>query len=87
MTTIPDTPATAADHLPTAPVPSTGAQQYATQMEVTVALRRFLDVNGRLPNNFEELVAKQYIKKLPLAPPGKRFAIDRVNLQVVLVGQ
>lgn len=82
---LPEPPPTVADQLPTAPVPPAGAQKYDTQLELTSALHHFLEANGRLPNNFQELVAKKFLQKMPVAPPGKRFAIDRINLQVVMV--
>ena len=74
------------DSMPSAPNDS-GLVKGATQLPLTEALHRYFEAKGQLPQNFQQLVAAKYIDKLPTPPPGKKFAIDRRNLQVVLVNQ
>jgi hypothetical protein len=52
--------------------------------ELTQAVRKFSAEQRRVPASLEELIPGGYIKSLPPAPPGKTFAIDTSNLQVVL---
>lgn len=54
---------------------------------LTEALHRFFEANNRMPTDFSELVRAKFIPAMPNPPAGKKFAIDRANMQVVLVGQ
>ena len=54
--------------------------------ELTQVVRRFGAEQRRVPKSFEELVANGYLSRVPPAPAGKRFAIDK-NLQVYLAKQ
>ena len=54
--------------------------------ELTQVVRRFGAEQRRVPKSFEELVAHGYLSRVPPAPAGKRFAIDK-NLQVYLAKQ
>ncbi len=38
-----------------------------------------------MPADFETLVKEKYLKKLPQPPSGKRFALDRNRMQVVIL--
>ena len=54
--------------------------------ELTQVVRRFGAEQRRVPKSFEELVANGYLTRVPPAPAGKKFAIDK-NLQVYLARQ
>lgn len=75
----------AEDRLPTAPPGS--YKTNPVDMKLTEALQRHVEATGKMPADFNALVTGKYISKLPPPPPGKRFAVDRANLQVVLLGQ
>lgn len=53
--------------------------------EMTGALEAWFTSRGAAPKNFQEMIKAGFIKKMPAPPPGKEFAIDAKNLQVVLV--
>ena len=55
--------------------------------ELTQALRKYSFEKQRVPKTFGEIVAAGYVKDLPPAPPGKKFAVDPKTVQVVLVKQ
>jgi len=55
--------------------------------ELTQALRRYSFEHQRLPKTMGEVVAAGYVKNMPQAPQGKKFAIDAKTVQVVLVNQ
>lgn len=38
-----------------------------------------------MPTDFSVLVAQKYLKTLPSPPAGKRFALDRPHMQVVVI--
>lgn len=38
-----------------------------------------------MPADFETLVREKYLKAMPKPPPGKRFALDRNRMQVVIM--
>lgn len=82
----PDVPAAppVTDKLPTAAGEVT---QAPIQLPLTEALHRYLEANGRMPQDFNQLVVTKFIKQVPTPPPGKKFAIDRQRLQVVIVDQ
>jgi hypothetical protein len=55
--------------------------------ELTQALRKYSFEHQRLPKTVGEVVAAGYLKTMPQAPPGKKFAIDAKSVQIVLVNQ
>jgi competence protein ComGC len=59
----------------------------AALMELTQALRRYSFEHQRVPKTIGEVVAAGYLKNMPQAPPGKKFAIEAKKVQVVLVNQ
>ena len=61
-----------------------GADAGAQLDMLTKVLRRFSVEHRRVPGSLNELVAAGYLAALPSAPPGKQFAIDGKQLQVVL---
>jgi len=63
------------------------AELAAALGELTQALRKYSFEHRRLPKTFSEVVAAGYVKEMPPAPPGKKFAIDPKTVQVVLVKQ
>ena len=71
------------DLLPTAPPGS--ARTSPVDRKLTDALHHYLEANSRLPQNFGALITAKLLKEIPQPPPGKRFAIDRQNLQVVII--
>jgi len=81
----PATTAPVQDNLPSANPNS--AKESPIHLPLTEALHRYFEVNNRMPPDFNTLVAAKFIQKMPAPPPGKRFAIDRVNMQVVVVNQ
>jgi hypothetical protein len=52
--------------------------------ELTQVVRRFAVEQRRVPKTLDELAATGYLSRVPQAPVGKKFAIDK-NLQVSLV--
>ena len=62
------------------------AQIAAVLMELTQAVRKCAVEQRRAPKNLEELVANGYLSRVPPAPAGKKYAIDK-NLQVYLANQ
>ncbi|MBI2949784.1 MAG: hypothetical protein HYY23_19305 [Verrucomicrobia bacterium] len=59
------------------------AQIAAVLNELTQAVRKYSVEQRRVPKSLEEVVASGYWGRIPQAPSGKRFAIDK-NLQVYL---
>jgi hypothetical protein len=51
--------------------------------ELTQAVRKFGAEQRRVPKTLEEVAAGGYLSRIPQAPAGKKFAIDK-NLQVYL---
>lgn len=74
-----------ADKLPTAP--PNASKTSPIDQPLTEALHRFFEANNRMPSDFDELVRAKFIPALPPPPAGKRYAIDRPNMQVVLISQ
>jgi hypothetical protein len=71
-----DATATAADE----------AQIVAVLNELTQAVRKCAVEQRRAPKNLEDLVANGYLSRVPPAPAGKKYTIDK-NLQVYLANQ
>ena len=71
-----------ADRLPTAPPNS--SIRLPIHQELTGAVHLYQTDHQKLPPDFETLVKEKYLKAMPKPPPGKRFAVDRNRLQVVI---
>jgi hypothetical protein len=65
---------------------SNEAQIAAVLNELTQAVRKCAVEQRRAPKNLEELVANGYLSRVPPAPAGKKYAIDK-NLHVYLTNQ
>ncbi|SRR6266536_2329295 len=63
------------------------AELAAALGELTQALRKYSFEQRRLPKSLSEVIAGGYVKSMPQAPPGRKFAIDEKSVQVVLVKQ
>ena len=68
---------------PLAPPAVDAAQVSAMLSELTQAVRKFGAEQRRVPKTLEEVAAGGYLTRIPAAPSGKKFAIDK-NLQVYL---
>ena len=73
------------DRLPTAPPDS--SKSNPVDQKLTEALHLYLESKGKLPPDFNALVTAKFLKQVPTPPAGKRYAVDRRNLQVVLLNQ
>lgn len=71
------------DLLPTAPPGS--SRTHPVDRKLTDAVHHYLEANNKLPQSFGALITAKLLKEIPQPPPGKRFAIDRQNLQVVII--
>ena len=71
------------DRLPTAPNDS--SLRFPIQQELTGAIHLYSMDHQKMPADFETLVKGKYIKAMPKPPPGKRFAVDRNRMQVVIL--
>lgn len=62
---------------------SAGGEEHlaAVTAELTQTVRKFGAEQRRVPKSLEELVAHGYLSRLPEAPPGRKFAINK-NLEV-----
>ena len=64
------------------------ARTEAALEELNTALYKWMARSPTPPKSYEELVSSEfYGKPAPAAPPGKKYAIDRKELKVVLVDQ
>ena len=54
---------------------------------LNMALNRWIAAKGILPERLEQLVMEEFLPMLPMEPVGKKFAIDRKNKVIILVGQ
>lgn len=70
------------DRLPTAANDS--SLRLPIHQELTDAVHLYNTDHRKLPPDFETLVKEKYLKAMPNPPPGKRFALDRNRLQVVI---
>ena len=52
---------------------------------LTEALRTYMQVSSDYPKELQALVDRKLIPRLPSLPPGKKFAIDRQNIAVIVV--
>jgi hypothetical protein len=55
--------------------------------QLTQVLRKYSVENRRVPASLDEVVAAGYLKGMPPAPAGKKFAIEPKKVQVILVNQ
>ena len=69
-----------------AAIASDRAQIAAVLNELTQAVRKCAVEQRRAPKNLEELVAGGYLSRIPPAPAGKKYMINK-NLQVYLANQ
>jgi len=51
---------------------------------LTRLVRRYSVEKQQIPKDLAELVAQNYLKALPAAPPGRRFVVDRTKVEVRL---
>jgi competence protein ComGC len=56
-------------------------------VELTKQVRRYSFEKRRLPQNLDELVTAGYIKSVPPAPAGKKYAVAADKAEVILVNQ
>lgn len=54
-------------------------------IELTKQIRRYSFEKRKLPQSMEDLVSAGYIKSVPPAPAGKKYAIDSDRVQAILV--
>ncbi len=71
------------DRFATAPPDS--SLRFPIQQELTGAIHLYLMDYQKMPADFETLVKGKYLKAMPKPPPGKRFALDRNRMQVVIL--
>jgi competence protein ComGC len=62
------------------------AQTDAVVNELTQVVRKYAVEQRRAPKVLDELVTNGYLARIPSAPAGKKFAINK-NLQVYLANQ
>ena len=55
--------------------------------QLTQVLRKYSVENRQVPKSLDEVVSAGYLKEMPAAPAGKKFAIEPRKVQVVLVDQ
>ncbi|MBU6400874.1 MAG: hypothetical protein KGS61_11190 [Verrucomicrobia bacterium] len=63
---------------------SADAATAATLAELTQVVRQYGAEQRQVPSSLDDLVARGYLKTVPAAPKGKRFAINK-RLEVFLV--
>ena len=80
-----NTEAVGADTTPASPA-ANEVQIAAILGQLTQAVRQYSVEQRRVPKSLDELVTGGYLARLPQAPTGKKFAIDK-NLQVYLAKQ
>jgi hypothetical protein len=52
---------------------------------LTQLVRRYSVEQQQVPKNLLDLVSLNYLEAIPVAPPGRRFVIDRKSVEVRLV--
>ncbi|MEQ2008632.1 MAG: hypothetical protein ABMA26_17770 [Limisphaerales bacterium] len=69
-----------------APVPgkATGGTMDIKE-DPNMAFGTFLMAKGRMPTNMQEMVTEKFLRAVPAAPPGKKYAVDPKAGRVVLV--
>ena len=71
----------------TSPESVTTAAASATAAELTQLVRRYALDHRRMPKSLDELVSAGYLKSIPEAPPGKKFALDVHKAEVALANK
>ena len=75
----------------TAAPPKTSEQAEATLAaslaQLTQVLRKYSAEKQQVPKSLQELVTSGYITELPVAPPGKKFAINEKRVEVIIVNR
>ena len=69
-----------------APAANDPAQLAAAISDLTQQVRKFAVEQRRAPKSLNDLVQSGYLSSIPVAPPGKKFAINK-NLQVYVADQ
>ena len=59
----------------------------AAMAELTQALRKYSAERQRVPYTLNEIIGANYVKRMPQPPPGKKFALDRNQVRVILVNE
>ena len=59
----------------------------AAMAELTQALRKYSADRQRVPYTLNEIIGANYVKRMPQPPPGKKFALDRNQVRVILVDE
>ena len=54
-------------------------------VELTKQLRRYSFEKHKMPESLDELVAAGYLKAIPPAPAGKKFAVDAKRAEVIVM--
>jgi hypothetical protein len=82
-------PTSSTASLPPEPVyrMDTAATPAAQAKILTSALVTYEESHAGTPNDLNQLVEKRLVDRLPLPPPGKKFAIDPKKHEVVLINQ
>jgi hypothetical protein len=62
-----------------------GPDMSAALSQMSAVLRRYVFEHRRTPATFEEFASSGYIRQVPEPPPGKKFAVDAKQMQIVLV--
>lgn len=69
------------------PAPEGEPDTSAALVTLTQALRKYSLENRRVPASLDELVRAGYVRTIPTAPRGKKFAINPKRVEVVLVNE
>ena len=59
-------------------------EQELSLKELTAAVQAYMQVSSDYPKDLSDLVKIKLLKKMPTAPPGKKYVIDRQNIRVIL---
>jgi competence protein ComGC len=65
----------------------TGAPGNTELAGLTQQVRRYSFEKHKLPQSLDELVTAGYLKAVPQAPAGKKYAIDASRAEVILLNQ
>jgi hypothetical protein len=83
-----------AEHAAASEQPPLAAQPAVAQSDIalvlghlTQAIRKYGFEQRRVPGSFNELAAAGYLKTMPEAPTGKKFAINPKSMEAILVDQ
>ncbi len=63
-----------------------GPQSPEVLTELTGAVHRYWNAQGKIPQSLNEVMAAGYLKQIPALPAGKRYAIDPKAGQVSVTG-